>query len=381
MYKYNLLSLKPTLHRLALIAVFSCSLSVSANLHAARVLNVCSIVTHACPYIDIQQAIDDAQDGDIIKIGPGIFSGPLTLGAVQHLYLVGEGSTQTVIQQIAYVTDPHIQEIVTCRGTTTVTISNLTITGNTYGFLGTGIRNEGCTIAVTNSKIQDITEAVNDGGGIFNNGKMWLVGSTVRNCRSSNGGGISNSGTLIIMKSTIENNTSVFTGGTRPGGGGILNEKLGKLTLVDTDVNNNISNSGGSGIANFGALFLNGSNVHHNISKGDMPPGVGGGIYNAGTLVLDKSLIDHNVVDHKVAIHGGGIFEAVGSVLKTSDRQSFFLDNLPDNCANNIGTVICPASISSPNSPSIQEQLPVWSNIQIDGLLPMSPEFIETLKQ
>jgi hypothetical protein len=377
MFKCNLLTLQSTFHRLVLLAVFTCLLGVSGRSNASTVLNVCTIATLACPYTDIQQAIDEAQDGDIIKVGPGIFPGPITLSAIQHLQIIGEGVTQTVIQQDTFLPNPDFQGIVTCRGTTKATISNLTITGNTVAFFGTGIHNRGCTMVVRNSKIQDITDAINDGGGIYNTGKMWLVGSTIRNCKSSNGGGISNSGTLTIMKSAIENNTSVFHGGIKPGGGGILNQKSGQLTLVDTDVNNNISDSGGSGIANFGALYLKSSNIQHNTSKGDMSPGVGGGIYNAGTLVLDEGLIDHNVVDHKAAIHGGGIFEEVGSVLKVTDRQSFFLDNMPDDCADNTGTIRCPVSISRLKSPSTLEQ----PYSQINELLPVSPEFIEILKQ
>ena len=341
----NMFSVRALSNRLILPAAFLCLLAETGGANAL-VLNVCSKATPKCQYTNVQQAINAAHDGDTINIGTGIFAGPLILDTAYSLTISGNGPDRTVIKQYDPLPDFINQGIVTCNGAAAITISDLTITGNKnyldYSWFGRGIRNDNCTLDVKNVKIQNTGSTLEEGGGIGNTGTMTLTNSTVQNNEAPGGGGIFNSGTLTIKNSDIQNNTATAAGEFWYGGGGILNR--GILTLVDVNVQNNSAVLFGGGIANGngGTLLLKRSNVHHNNSEDQIrtstgySPRGGGGIYNSGTLQLQNSFIDNNQ-----STLGGGIFEAVGSVIQTAGQQTLFLDNSPNVCANINGAVMC----------------------------------------
>ncbi len=85
------------------------------------------------------------------------------------------------------------------------------------------------------------------------------------------GGGILNLGTLSLSGCTVSNNNAGITGGDAEGGG-ICNYYGGSLTVVGCVVSNNTA---GGGLAS---------------------PCMGGGIYNAGTMVVSNSNISNNTV-------------------------------------------------------------------------------------
>src|SRR5207249_11219378 len=103
---------------------------------------------------------------------------------------------------------------------------------------------------------------------------------------------------VIISGVTLRSGRADLTG---QNGGGIYNS--GKLWLnasvVGTDVAPNVANSGG-GIANAGGwLFMNNSTVNGNsVIYG------GGGIYNQGTLILVNSTVSRN----GAGTDGGGVY-------------------------------------------------------------------------
>ena len=128
------------------------------------------------------------------------------------------------------------------------------------------------------------------GGGIFNaiGASATLSFTTVtRNAVSDGGpgGGISNQGTLVVKDaSSITSNTAAVPidslpvpctgccGGSR-GGGGIMNDILfdgtanpphGTLTLIDSTVDGNESDTNGGGITNYGLSTLSGSTISNN---------------------------------------------------------------------------------------------------------------------
>ena len=71
--------------------------------------------------------------------------------------------------------------------------------------------------------------------GVSNNGILTINNSTISgNTSNSSGGGVSNSGTLIIENSTISGNTSNF-------GGGVFNN--GTLTIANSTISGNTSNA------------------------------------------------------------------------------------------------------------------------------------------
>jgi hypothetical protein len=114
--------------------------------------------------------------------------------------------------------------------------------------------------AVTVS-ISDLTitnGVVNEGGGIWNQGSLTLNNATISgNGGGVGGGGIYNRGTLTLNNATVSRN------GARDGGG-IYNALGGSLTLNYATVSDNTSAS-------------------YDLLGG----GLGGGVYNGGTLTLN----------------------------------------------------------------------------------------------
>ncbi|BAY60356.1 polymorphic membrane protein [Calothrix brevissima NIES-22] len=138
------------------------------------------------------------------------------------------------------------------------------------------------------------------GGGIYNDGTVYLRNSSINNNKGSDGGGILNSGTLIATNSTISNNTS-------GSGGGIYN--FDTLTLINTTVSNNTASSSGGGIlgnGSSGSIAL----VNTTIS-GNSAGTAGGGIYTTGggvTNILNNTITNNTVSG---SLGGGGIYGSV----------------------------------------------------------------------
>jgi CSLREA domain-containing protein len=182
---------------------------------------------------------------------------------------------------------------------------------------------------VRNNQTHDGPDRIPDGGGIYNNGRMSIINSVVRdNLAGGNegsGGGIWNSGMLTITGSTISNNTS--NGGDPfsfkiDGGGGIYN--VGTMTVVGSTVSGNISNYRGGGITNAGTATVTTSTLNNNRGQH------GGAIFTSGTFTLGNSTVSTNFA----AGDGGGIWSSAQTTRLWSNT---FTLNQADNDANGFG--------------------------------------------
>lgn len=161
---------------------------------------------------------------------------------------------------------------------------------------GAGIKNLSGIVTLTESVVKGNRADQNVGGGIYNNGTLTLINSTVSgNTADFTGGGIYNNGTLVMISSTLSDNSA------RTNGGGIINDG-GTVTLSNSTVSGNRAKSGGgidtqAGLENSSKLTLKNSTVTGNSSKEK-----GGGVSNAfGTVTLINSVISGNS-----AMTGGG---------------------------------------------------------------------------
>ena len=126
-----------------------------------------------------------------------------------------------------------------------LTLRNVTVTGNTSSFGGAGIRHAGGSLTLINSSVVN-NSTPSDGAGIWaQGGPLTVVNSTIAgNSSGSYGGGIYVSGTgpvTTITSSTISGNSAFI-------GGGIF-DYAGSVTVRSSAVVQNSSPGQGGGLA------------------------------------------------------------------------------------------------------------------------------------
>jgi len=160
-----------------------------------------------------------------------------------------------------------------------------------------------------------------DGGGIYNNGRLTVNNSEFSNNDAVNGGGIGNNGVNEVAASNCK-----FFDNDAISGGGIYN--TGSFTVTDCEISNHDVADLGGGIYNDGTLLVTGSKI--SVNTGSM----GGGAYNGGTLIVSGC----EIIDNDVTDGGGGLYSNV--TLNVTD--STIRDNtaiLGGGIDNNAGTV------------------------------------------
>ena len=285
-----------------------------------------------CPACLLRDAIENAGNGDTIRIPPGTYTlkgGELIIK--KNLTLEGAGAATTIIQAAAIpgVASHRVMRIplgreVSLSGVTirhglvdsneprhllfpgtnsgmasvplefgggihvhgTLRLTDSVVTGNQAGG-GGGIFNGGI-MTVSNTRVERNT-GTGSGGGIYNGGILEVLDTDLLNNQAGSGGGILNVGILTVSRSTIWGNT------TKYGGGGIDNSSIGVSHLEHTTVNENASNAGG-GIRNVGRLTLENSTVSGNTGER------GGGVLNGNYMRISNTTVSGNRGNH-----GGGI--------------------------------------------------------------------------
>ncbi len=285
---------------------------------------------HVCPsgcdYTSVQHAVDAANDGDVINVAAGTYTGVnvrarkdiTTTGIVtQMLYIdksitIRGGYTTTDGSTLTFAPFPTTLDAqgqgrgIYITGDIKVTLENLRITGGDAAGMGGGPGGEdaggglyGITATVTlrNSYVvNNVTPHY--GGGIYNAGTLLLDHSSSSNnathhtcddcintaCPVSHGGGVYNHGTLALNDSTVNDNTTsdgclAYIGGYPGGsGGGLYN--TGAITLSHSTID---GNSTGDGAIASGMPLSGGAG------------GDGGGIHNRGALTVISSTVSNNV--------------------------------------------------------------------------------------
>jgi CSLREA domain-containing protein len=127
---------------------------------------------------------------------------------------------------------------------------------------------------------------------------------TLRNGRAPGGGGaIRNNGILTLLRTTLTGNSSVAGAAGAGLGGAILSNGLGSsLTITDSTIANNTSQSSGGGIAAGGAIDFTNVTIAGNRSRSDF----GGGVY----LFSDArgTIANATIAGNSAAMQGGGLF-------------------------------------------------------------------------
>ncbi len=248
-----------------------------------------------------------------------------------------------------------------------INLTNTTVSGNTAAGAGGGISaTDGATATINGSTISNNTSTGATGGGISSTTTLNVSNSTITgNSALQSGGGISNSGTATITNSNIWNNNS--SGGGFAGGGGIASSGA-SLTITGSTISGNTSSRLGAGILvssngatttnitgstisnnilnttqgfdGGGGLFLGGtdtatitnSTISGNTVTTTSNIGNGGGIYADGTLTLTSSTVAGNTA----AFDGGGLYRPTTSGNPVNLRNSIFANNTAGGTAPDI---------------------------------------------
>ena len=130
----------------------------------------------------------------------------------------------------------------------TVEMADVTIRDN-FGYTGGGgilVTEEG-EMRIYRAAVHDNSATGAFGGGIWNQGTLWVYESTISNNQSNRAGGIRNSGNMNLRNTTVSGNTATSP---QAGVGGIQN--------IEFAVLNNVTVTGNTGVGNNAGTFRGG---------------------------------------------------------------------------------------------------------------------------
>jgi hypothetical protein len=263
------------------------------------------------PTDDVQAAIDHAAPGATIVFVPGTWAVTRTLVIAKDLTLVGAGAGQSILDGGQAV------RVLQIAPASTVTVQDLTITRGRAA----------------------------EGGGIFNEGSLTLLRTSLEGNLAGSGGALFNAGTATLGEgTTVVGNTAVtdFSGQggsnlssadvSAGAGGGVFNSgPLAALLLaaggaVAAALIAANSAATGGGIHNDGGNVTldTGSSVKENTAT------EGAGIHNDGGTVTAAA--GSSVIGNTASTMGGGIFDKNYTEVVTLASDDIVTYNTPNNC-------------------------------------------------
>jgi hypothetical protein len=238
-----------------------------------------------CTYATIQAAVNAAISGDLIDIGPGVYT-ELVLVDVPNLTFAGAGAGDTVVE------GPADSAFVFYANAMTATLSGVTLRSLLLSPIDGGCIRNYAMLTVRDSVLETCqTQGV--GGGIYTRGDLVLEHVTMRtntsvplplpmSANSGRGGGLYVDGDTIFGGPTVRVLNSELTGNTALFGGGIYIGAGARVFIDSTLLDGNTAGD------STGAFLYTGR---------------GGGIRTFGELHLTNSTLIGNSAD----LHGGGM--------------------------------------------------------------------------
>jgi hypothetical protein len=324
----------------------------------------------------IQAAVDAAQDGDTIRVGPGTFAGGITIE--KSLDLIGAGAGATTIAgggPVVTIGEPFgaamptvsISRVTITRGLNNSTPDPSVAAGGGVWIPPAAGNATGATVTISNSVItrNRVTAetpfpfcghlcAFASGGGISNSGTLTVTSSRISDnvagstladpsaASDADGGGITNHqpGTLTLKRSIVSDNRAAVSApnGRFAESGGIDND--GVMTVEDSVVDGNSADvaaavpssfpfdvqqeavGGGVGVSPGASATITRTSISRNTVSASNLSGdaqaISGGIDADGSLLLVDSRVDHNRVSATVPPSSGNLAGAVFAGLEVA---------------------------------------------------------------
>ena len=300
-------------------------------------LTVCPAGPPTCDYASVQDAVDAANDGDVIKVATGIYTDVnvcprndiTTTGVVTQVVYISKtvtvrGGYTTANWTTSYpLTQPTTLDalgqgrVLYITGDISLTIEGLRITGGDAKDLDGGPHyspDAGGGVYVTSATVRfnDCTVLSNTakrGGGLYiAHSPAMLSGITVISNTAQFGGGLElYDSPAALSRLTLTGN--IATGG----GGGLMIGDSDDATLNDSLIFNNTALAHGGGVyVVASAVTLSGNTILSNTATNE-----GGGVYVVGSAAtLNGNVISGNRADRA----GGGVAVIEGSAVSLASN-------------------------------------------------------------
>lgn len=167
---------------------------------------------------------------------------------------------------------------------------------------GTFSVKDSITVGISNLVLAGANAPTTNGAAIMNQGTLTLDNLLVTDNSGARGAGVYNAtiGELTISNSSLLSNSSNSDGGAV--------HNAGIATIIATRIEGNESSADGGGFYNGGTATVTGSHIEDNTSLGS-----GGGIFNDANQKL--TVVDTQIIGNNAVADGGGVHNAVGGVL------------------------------------------------------------------
>ncbi|MGD2146651.1 MAG: choice-of-anchor Q domain-containing protein [Anaerolineae bacterium] len=314
----------------------------------ATELHVCPAGPPTCDYSTVQDAVDAAASGDVIKVAEGAYTDVHARdGITQVVYI-----SKTLTIQGGYTTSDwtspyplahatkldarQLGRVMVITGTISPTVAGLHLTGGDATGLGSayyeldaggGLYVLGATAVISGNAVFSNSSPNNGGGIALYESPSQLINNTVTsNTAGSDGGGVA----LIYSAATLNGNVIIDNAVDGPGVGGGLAALWSDATVDGNDITRNSAWNGGGGVEVYQSnVTLRGNTIKDNtcssggggielyysdatladtVLAGNRAWAQGGGLYvNGGSVTVVNSVIRDNTIDDELAWSGAGV--------------------------------------------------------------------------